>query len=79
MEKLSITLANEKTKPEFIYVIYGKDSCYIKECSTLVEVAKFFKTSKQAISNHLRRTNQNKTNFVYKGYTIEYFDINEDF
>jgi hypothetical protein len=76
MENLTITLSNENVKPEFIYIIYGKDSCYIRECKTLSEVAKYFKTTKQAISNHLRRTRQEKSRFTYKEYSIEYFDIN---
>lgn len=72
------TPINKKLTPEFIFVIYDKDGCYIKECKTLVEVARYFKTSKQALSNYIRRTKQDKTNFKYKGFSIEYFNINED-
>ena len=73
MEKIT-TLTNIKS--EFIYVIYDAAGCYVKECSTLVEIANFFKVSKQSITNHLRRTGQPKDNFKYKEYNIEWFDIN---
>jgi len=73
MEKV---LSNVKTNEEYIFVIYDVDGCYLRECKTLVEVAKYFGVSKQSISNHLRRTNQNKSNFKYKEYNIEWFDIN---
>lgn len=73
MEKV---LSNVKTNEEYVFIIYGKDSCYLRECKTLAEVAKFFGVSKQSISNHLRRSGQSKNNFKYKEYSIEYFDLN---
>jgi predicted DNA-binding protein YlxM (UPF0122 family) len=75
MQKM-LALTNKNVKSEFIYVIYDINGVYVRECKTLVEVAKFFRTSKQSISNHLRRTRQPKNNFKYKNYTIEHFDIN---
>lgn len=76
MEKIATVQTNEKTKSEYIFVIYDKVGCYLRECKTLVEVAKFFGVSKQAISNYLRYTKQPKDNFKYKEYSIEYFDLN---
>lgn len=79
MEKALTTLSNENEKvlePEWIYVIYDKDEVYLRECKTLKEVADFFKVSKQALANHLRRTGQPRDRFIYKGCSIEYFDLN---
>lgn len=76
MEKV-ITLTTQK--PEYIYIVYSEEGCYLQECKTLVEVAKFFGVSKQAITNHLRRSGQSKNMFTYQNCTIEYFDINEEF
>lgn len=78
MKNLTTTLEHTKTtiQPEYVFIIYDKDSCYLRECSTLAEVAKFFKVTKQALSNHLRRSGQDKTNFSYKNFKIEHFDIN---
>lgn len=78
MEKvLEKDIANS-IEEDWIFVIYDIDSVYLRDCKTLAEVAKYFKISKQAISNHLRRTNQSKENFTYRGHTIEYFDRNNE-
>lgn len=75
MEKTLTTLEHTK-KSEWVYVIYDIDEVYVRECSTLAEVAKYFGVTKQALSNHLRRTNQKKDNFSYKSYSVEFFDVN---